>query len=323
MLTESQLRRIVPKMSADKVEAFLPHINAAMEAFDIDTPLRTAAFIAQLAHESGSFVWMKELWGPTAQQRRYDPPDSLAARLGNTEPGDGKRFMGRGPIQLTGRANYRRYGELLGLDLEGDPDQVAGPQVGFRVAGLYWKSRDINGPADADDIVEVTRRVNGGRNGLPERSAFFEQAKRVLAEGFIAAPVARGARAVAVPLPAEPLERGRPADAAPIWAEPEEKAAAQAAAPSDVAGVRRPAVPEREAKKTPAAKNVAAKKVAAKKVAAKKVAAKKTAAKEVAARKKAAAKRPAAKSPATKRKVAKKPAKKRAAQAAPRKRSSK
>jgi len=324
MLTEDQLRRIVPKMSEQKAEAFLPHINAAMEAFDIDSPLRTAAFIAQLAHESGSFVWMKELWGPTAQQRRYEPPGSLATDLGNTQPGDGRRYMGRGPIQLTGRANYRRYGQLLGLDLERDPDQVAGPEVGFRVAGLYWKSRDINAPADADDIVEVTRRVNGGRNGLADRTEFYERAKRVLADGFVAAPVARGARPAAVPLAAEPLERGRPADAAPIWAEPNEKQAAAVPAPSETVGAARPAAGKAAAKKPPA-KKAAAKKAAAKKAAAKRPAAKKGAARAASAPKKTAqrkapAGRTTARGPASKKAAAAKPAARKTAakKAAPR-----
>ena len=278
MLTEDQLRRIVPRMRADRITEFLPHLNAAMAAFEIDSPLRTAAFVAQLAHESGSFVWMKEIWGPTAAQRRYEPPGDLATRLGNSQPGDGRRFMGRGPIQLTGRANYRKFGQALGLDLEADPDQAATPAVGFRIAGLYWKNRGINVPADADDIREVTRRVNGGSNGLADRTEFYERAKGVLAEGFVPNPVARGASPAAVRVPAEPLETGREPGAAPVWAD-EVAAAAPGPAPSEPA-----------AKKTPARK-AAAKKVAAKKVAAKKVAAAKAAPTKPAAKRTPAARR--------------------------------
>lgn len=209
MLTEDQLRLIVPRMNAAKRATFLPHLNAAMAEAGIDTLLRTAAFIAQLAHESGSFVYMKELWGPTDAQKRYEPETTLSKRLGNVEVGDGKRYMGRGPIQITGRDNYRRFGELLGIDLVGAPDQAATPEVGFRIAALYWHSRGINVPADAEDFREVTKRINGGFNGLEDRTAYYERAKAVLTEtGFVAAPLTRGRKRV-TPLPdVEPLDRG-------------------------------------------------------------------------------------------------------------------
>jgi predicted chitinase len=253
MLTEDQLRRIVPKMRADRVTEFTPHLNAAMAAFSIDSPLRTAAFVAQLAHESGSFVWMKELWGPTEAQRRYEPPSDLARRLGNTQPGDGKRYMGRGPIQLTGRDNYRRFGAALGLDLEGEPDQAATPAVGFRIAGLYWKNRDINTPADAGDIREVTRRINGGFNGLADRTDHYERAKAVLAEGFVPNPVARGG-ARSAPVPAEPLELGREPGAAPVWAEAPAKKVAAKKTPAKKAAAKKAPAKKPAAKKTPAAR---------------------------------------------------------------------
>jgi predicted chitinase len=88
-----------------------------MTEFAIDAPPRAAAFLAQLAHESGQLRFMEEIWGPTGQQLRYEPASSLATSLGNTQAGDGKRFKGRGPIQITGRANYQRFGTLLGADL--------------------------------------------------------------------------------------------------------------------------------------------------------------------------------------------------------------
>ena len=105
MLTADQLRRIMPNLAAAKAESLLGHLNAAMAEFGIDTLLRTAAFAAQLAHESGEFRWMEEIWGPTSAQKRYEPQTDLSKRLGNSEAGDGLRFKGRGPIQLTGRSN--------------------------------------------------------------------------------------------------------------------------------------------------------------------------------------------------------------------------
>ena len=120
MLTGQQLQSIMPSIPTARREALLPFLQAAMTEFAIETPARIAAFVAQLAHESGQFRFMEEIWGPTPAQQRYEPLSTLAATLGNTETGDGKRFKGRGPIQITGRANYRRFGDLLGIDLVSD-----------------------------------------------------------------------------------------------------------------------------------------------------------------------------------------------------------
>lgn len=213
MVTENQLRQIMPNLPAAKAALLLPHLNRAMAEYGIDSTLRTAAFVAQLAHESGEFRWMEEIWGPTSAQRRYEPVTDLSKRLGNTQPGDGKRFKGRGPIQLTGRANYQRFGGLLSIDLVAAPEQAAAPEAAFRVAGLYWKNRGLNELADAQDFREITRRINGGFNGLEERQRYFERAKAVLATGFkaVARMAARGVPAAVAPareVPTEPLTRG-------------------------------------------------------------------------------------------------------------------
>lgn len=134
MFTVAQLRTIMPALPAAKAATLFPFLEAAVAEFDIASPARSAAFLAQLAHESGQFRFMEEIWGPTEAQTRYEPPATLAARLGNTELGDGKRFKGRGPIQITGRDNYRRYGDLLGLDLIAEPARAARPDVAFRIA---------------------------------------------------------------------------------------------------------------------------------------------------------------------------------------------
>ena len=206
MLTDVQLRQIMPNLAAAKLPFYLPALNLAMQGYEVNTALRTAAFIAQLAHESGEFRWMEEIWGPTDAQRRYEPPNALAAKLGNTEAGDGQRFKGRGPIQITGRFNYARYGGLLGIDLVADPPLAATPEVAFATAGLYWKTNGLNELADAEQFVTITRRINGGTNGLPDRQKYHETAKAVLALGFNAGAVMRGARKAV--LPDEPLSRG-------------------------------------------------------------------------------------------------------------------
>ena len=184
MLTIEQLQAIMPLLPAAKRTTYFPFLTAAVSEFGIDQPARTAAFLAQLAHESAQFKFMEEIWGPTTAQRRYEPPDKLATTLGNTEPGDGFRFKGRGPIQVTGRANYRRFGDLLGLDLVATPAQAASPEVAFRIAALFWSKKGLNELADRvtpEAFREITRRINGGFNGLAERQRFYETAKTVLA----------------------------------------------------------------------------------------------------------------------------------------------
>ena len=180
MITEDILQQTMPNLKRDKCEAYFPFVQEAMDEFEINTPLREAAFLAQIAHESGQFQFMEEIWGPTEAQKHYEPPASKARELGNTQPGDGKRFKGRGPIQVTGRANYQKYGDLLGLDLVGQPELASTAAVGFRIAGAFWKTHGLNELADAEDFEEITRRINGGLLGLKERVMFYNQAKTAL-----------------------------------------------------------------------------------------------------------------------------------------------
>jgi len=211
MLTIDQLTSIMPALSRKRGGDLLPFLEAAMAEFAIESPARAAAFLAQVAHESGQFRFMEELWGPTPAQGRYEPPSSLATRLGNTDSGDGKRFKGRGPIQITGRANYRRYGTLLGLDLLASPARAAAPDAGFRIAGLFWRENGLNELADlvTDEAFRtITKRINGGLNGLLERRSFYDTARKSLGVG--AAPVSRSARSARGRRPTEGpvLERG-------------------------------------------------------------------------------------------------------------------
>jgi predicted chitinase len=146
----------------------------------VNTPKREAAFLAQIAHESGEFKWMEELWGPTPAQKKYEPPNDTATQLGNTQSGDGKRFKGRGPIQITGRYNYQKYGDLLGIDLVNNPEKAATPEVGFRTAGLFWQKNGLNELADGEKFEAITKRINGGLTGLEDRLKYYTRAKEVL-----------------------------------------------------------------------------------------------------------------------------------------------
>lgn len=138
----------------------------------LDTGLRLAHFMGQCAHESGGFRYMEEIASGAAYEGRKD--------LGNTQAGDGKRYKGRGPIQLTGRANYRAFGREVGIDFEAHPEIVAFPSIGLMAAVRYWNSRGLNALADADDLVGITRKINGGTNGLEDRKAKTAKAKGLI-----------------------------------------------------------------------------------------------------------------------------------------------
>jgi len=162
--------------------AWAPHVQAALDLAEINTAQRAACFIAQVGHESGSLRYTREIWGPTTQQKRYEPITTLAGRLGNKRPGDGRRYMGRGLIQTTGRANYalttvmlRRLG-IACPDFEAEPQLLELPRWAALSAGLYWRAKQLNRFADAGDFAELTRRINGGYNGLAHRQALYTQA---------------------------------------------------------------------------------------------------------------------------------------------------
>ena len=174
-ITYEQLHAIMPRLSHDKGLAYLPLLNSSMVEANITTPLRQAAFLAQLAHESGELR--------TFQERGTGEEYEGRKTLGNTQTGDGRRFKGRGPIQLTGRANYRSAGRALGLDLENQPELAATPEVGFRVAGWFWTTHHFNRRADVGDFDGITYRVNGGFNGKASRDQYYRAAKQVLGVG--------------------------------------------------------------------------------------------------------------------------------------------
>lgn len=200
-LTAEQLRQTLetpwapraPRLGLGALAAYTPALNVALAEFEVAaTRERIAAFLGQVAHESGGLRQWEELWGPTPAQTRYEPPGPLALRLGNTQTGDGFRYRGRGPVQLTGRSNYRRAGEALDLPLIADPDDVLEPATGFRVAGWFWASAHrregqrlvaLNELADRHTLAayrEITRAINGGENGWEDRLRRWRRACEVL-----------------------------------------------------------------------------------------------------------------------------------------------
>jgi len=164
--------QIMP-LAGRRATLFLAPLNAAMAEFGIDTPLRQAAFLAQAGHESGQLRHVRELASGAAYEGRAD--------LGNVIAGDGVRFKGRGLLQVTGRANYAACGAVLGLDLLAAPQLLEQAAAACRSAGWFWQSRGLNRLADAGDQERVTRRINGGVNGLAERLALYQAARKVLA----------------------------------------------------------------------------------------------------------------------------------------------
>jgi len=154
----------------DRAEELALSANVHFAAYGVSTSsLRLAHLMAQLMHESGSFRYMEEIASGQAYEGRKD--------LGNTQPGDGVRYKGRGPIQITGRANYRCYGRKIGIDIERHPQIAALPSIGLHLALEYWRANQLNTLADADNLKAITRLINGGSNGLQDRQAKLNQMK--------------------------------------------------------------------------------------------------------------------------------------------------
>lgn len=172
-LCADTLRLVMIGATAARVALFFPGMADAMGRHAIDSGLRQSHFLAQVGHESGDLLYTEELASGNAYEGRKD--------LGNTQPGDGPRFKGRGLIQLTGRANYSQYSAASGHDYVSQPDILAtDPAVAVDVAAWFWTTRQLNPLADQDDIVAITRRINGGTNGLDDRKAHLGRAKWVL-----------------------------------------------------------------------------------------------------------------------------------------------
>lgn len=174
-LDATVLKIIMPLSTDELANTFLGPLVAAMSGNEINTPLRQAHFISQLGHESASMRYTEEIASGAAYEGRAD--------LGNTQPGDGKRFKGRGLIQITGRANYTAYGKARSRDfITGDNPKLLAtdPNIAADCSGWFWDTRKLNPLADQDKVLTITRKINGGTNGLDDRKSRLKLAKCLL-----------------------------------------------------------------------------------------------------------------------------------------------
>ena len=201
MLTQEQLAQLIP--DNDYVEHWHGAMEKCLPDYDIDTPRRIAAFVAQCAHESGGFVFLKEnlnyraeslvrVWPryfkDLATAKRYAHNQEAIAnrayanRMGNgpESSGDGYRFCGRGLIQLTGRSNYQAFADSIETDINDIPAYLATFEGAVQSACWFWETNNLNKWADLGDIVTLTKKINGGTLGLEERQQHYEHALQVL-----------------------------------------------------------------------------------------------------------------------------------------------
>ena len=220
MLTKAQLKSIFPKAVDAELNAFIAFGEKALQESGILQGInRLHYFLAQLGHESNGLTVKEENLNYSAERltkvwpgrfptldvaKKYERnPEKLAnfvygGRMGNVHPGDGYRYRGRGYIQLTGRDAYREVGRIAGIDLENNPDLASEPEYAVRIACAFWTWKKLNPTCDAGDFTGLTRRINGGVNGLTDRFEWLEKIQHLLKTG---APAPSPVTTNPVPLP--------------------------------------------------------------------------------------------------------------------------
>ena len=171
MLELNQLSKVYLEAPLERIQKFLPLLDITFDKFQINTPLRICHFLAQVGHESGQFRYLKELASGEAYEGRLD--------LGNTSLGDGVLYKGRGLIQITGKHNYVLCGLALDLPLLEKPELLEEPLNSCLSAGWFWNNKNLNSLADVDDLLKITKLINGGYNGLEDREKLLSRAKGV------------------------------------------------------------------------------------------------------------------------------------------------
>jgi putative chitinase len=183
----------MPGLTRSLATDYLPPMEAAMREYKVTSEARSRMWLAQVGHESVSLRYFEEIASGAAYEGRAD--------LGNTQPGDGVRFKGRGPIQITGRANYTSAGNALALPLVSNPPMAADPRHAFRVSAWWWATHGLNEISDTGDVVAATRRINGGLNGLDDRQNRYARCR-----GLGAKVIPGGAPAPAPPPAPRPTD---------------------------------------------------------------------------------------------------------------------
>lgn len=197
MITKGILKKLAPNSKDEIIDPLVIYLNRHMPKYGVNTYLRVCHFLAQAAHESASFRTLEEYASGEAYEGRKD--------LGNVNKGDGVRYKGRGIFQLTGRSNYRRIGQLIGKDLENNPELAETPEVSVLTALEYWKSRELSRIADLDDVETITRRINGGLNGFQDRKNYLSKIKAILPKDFKLEMVSEEPSKIEDPKPVEPI----------------------------------------------------------------------------------------------------------------------
>ncbi len=189
MITEAQLKAVFPACKADKLKVYTAAFNEVLPQFKMDTPKRIACFLGQVGHESCQLKYDKELPSSWNKENPKDANEPTGTKyegrknLGNTQPGDGPKFIGRGILQLTGRANYTDYAKKLGIDLVGHPELACDPIIATKIACQYFKDRGLIELSDSLDVDTITLKVNGkAKLGLEERKHFTQKALEVLGD---------------------------------------------------------------------------------------------------------------------------------------------
>ena len=179
-ITKEQVKKIIgaKTYSDDKLKLIVDALNDTFNRYEINTTLRMAHFLAQVLHESSAFRYTTEIWGNTPAQLKYD----TRIDLGNTPEadGDGYKYRGRGWIQLTGKANYKLASTEFGQDFINKPELLQQYPYAALAAGWFWKRKGLNAYADKDDIMTITKKVNGGYNGLDDRKMWLLKAEEGL-----------------------------------------------------------------------------------------------------------------------------------------------
>lgn len=200
-VSKDQLVAIMPNAKG-RCDTYLPLLNKYMQDFKINTPLRVAHFLAQIAHESAELKCTEENLNYSAEALRATfpryfssaqaavyarKPQKIGSRVyanrmgnGSEASGDGYKYRGRGFLQITGKANYATYKAFCGYDVVANPDLLAKPLGACRSACWWWQTHGLNELADKDDLRTITRTINGGFNGLQDREKYLKRAKKVI-----------------------------------------------------------------------------------------------------------------------------------------------